>query len=319
MHSMHLEGLELTQIRLLAELLRMRSVSAAAQSIGLSQSAASHALAKLRERLSDPLFIRTGNGFQPTPYGERVAVAARESLDVLEAGLSSNRPFEPATTTRRFTFFTSDIGQMVIVPNLFELLNKEAPDASVRVLPVPLDDPGAAMASGEVDCAVGIFDNLVSGFKRSLVLQEHYVCIVRTAHPKFRRGMNLEAFLESKHAVADSTGMAHTMIDRVLARHHISRRDAVRVPGFHVLPMIIANSELLAVVPSRLATAFSRIAAIKALPLPVSIPSFDLNVYWHERYHHDATNQWFRSILVRLLRQMNPRSRGVSASRTPLG
>ena len=122
MHDMHLEGLDLTQIRLVAELLRTRSVSAAAQSIGLSQSAASHALAKLRKRLSDPLFIRTGNGFQPTPYGERVAVAARESLDVLEAGLSSNRPFEPATTTRRFTFFTSDIGQMVIVPNLFELL-----------------------------------------------------------------------------------------------------------------------------------------------------------------------------------------------------
>jgi DNA-binding transcriptional LysR family regulator len=311
MHDMHLEGLDLTQIRLVAELLRTRSVSAAAQSIGLSQSAASHALAKLRERLGDPLFTRTGNGFQPTPYGERVGVAARASLDVLEAGLSSNRPFEPATTKRRFTFFTSDIGQMVLLPKLFELLNKEAPDASVRVLPIPLDDPGAAMASGEVDCAVGIFDNLVSGFKRSLVLQEHYVCIVRTAHPKFRRGMNLEAFLESKHAVADSTGMAHTMIDRVLARHH-SRRDAVRVPGFHVLPMIIANSELLAVVPSRLATAFSRISAIKALPLPVSIPTFDINVYWHERYHHDAPNQWFRGILVRLLRQTDPRPRGVS-------
>ena len=232
-----------------------------------------------------------------------MAVAARKSLDALEAGLSSNRPFEPATTTRRFTFFTSDIGQMVIVPEPGVRRSLEQEGAGTQVFGSyrfrQFDDPGAAMASGEVDCAVGIFDNLVSGFKRSLVLPEHYVCIVRTAHPGVsQRNEISKPLLESKHAVADSTGMAHTMIDRVLARHHISRRDAVRVPGFHVLPMIIANSELLAVVPSRLAAAFSRIAAIKALPLPVSIPSFDLNVYWHERYHHDAPNQWFRSILV---------------------
>jgi DNA-binding transcriptional LysR family regulator len=112
--------------------------------------------------------------------------------------------------------------------------------------------------------------------------------------------------------IADPTGMAHTMIDRILARHRIRRRDTVRVPSFHVLPMIIANSELLAVVPSRLATAFSRVATIKIMPLPVSIPSFDINVYWHERYHHDAPNQWFRSILVKVLRQTTPRIRVTS-------
>ncbi len=312
MHIMHLAGLEITQIRLMAGLQQLRSVSAAAQSIGLSQSAASHALAKLRKQLGDPLFARTGNGFQPTPYGERVGIAARESLEVLEAGLASNRPFDPTTTTRRFSFFTSDIGQMVVLPKLSEILNKEAPYATVRVLPVPLDDPAAVLASGEVDCAVGIFDNLTSGFKRSLGLPERYVCIVRTGHPKFRRGMTLEAFLEVKQAVADSTGMAHTMIDRLLAEYHIRRKDAVRVPQFHVLPMIIANSELLAVVPSRLARAFSRIASIKIFSLPVSIPSFDINVYWHERYHHDAPNQWFRSILVKILRQTTSPIRGAS-------
>jgi len=77
-------------------LLRLRSVSAASQSIGLSQSAASHALAKLRDQLGDPLFTRTGKGVEPTPYGERVGLAARESLDVLRAGLASNPPFDPA-------------------------------------------------------------------------------------------------------------------------------------------------------------------------------------------------------------------------------
>src|SRR5215475_13995798 len=109
-------AMDFTQIRLVAELLRRRSSSAASQSIGLSQSAASHALAKLRDQLGDPLFTRTGKGVEPTPYGERVGLAARESLDVLRAGLASNRLFDPATTTRRFNIYATDIGQMVALP-----------------------------------------------------------------------------------------------------------------------------------------------------------------------------------------------------------
>src|SRR5215471_18836710 len=103
MHAMHIDcDLDITQIKLLAELSRLRSVSAAAQKIALSQSAASHALAKLRKQLGDPLFTRAVRGVQPTPYGERLGTAAREALDVLGAGLASNRPFDPRWSTRRF-------------------------------------------------------------------------------------------------------------------------------------------------------------------------------------------------------------------------
>jgi DNA-binding transcriptional LysR family regulator len=301
MQVMHINDLDFTQIRLLAELLRLRSVSAASQSIGLSQSAASHALAKLRDQLSDPLFTRTGKGVEPTPYGERVGLAARESLDVLRAGLESNRPFDPATTTRRFNVYTNDIGQMVALPGLSTFLAKEAPGASVRVLTIP-EDPGAGLSSGEVDFAMGFFDNLTSGFLQSFLKPEHFVCIVRAGHPRFRTGMSLEAFVEAKHATADATGMGHAIIDQVLARHQIRRKDAVRVPGFHVLPMIVANSDLLAVVPNRLALAFARSEPIKILPVPVSIPPYDINIDWHERYHHDPANQWFRGMVVKLHR-----------------
>src|SRR5215472_290086 len=88
MRGMHIDDLSFTQIRLIAELARLHSVSAAAQSMGLSQSAASHSLAELRKQLGDPLFARTEAGFQPTPYGERLGAAAREALEVLTAGLT---------------------------------------------------------------------------------------------------------------------------------------------------------------------------------------------------------------------------------------
>jgi DNA-binding transcriptional LysR family regulator len=314
MISMHIEDLDLTQIKLLAELLLLRSVSAAAHNIGISQSAASHALAKLRTQLGDPLFTRSGGGVEPTPYGERLGIAARESLEVMRAGLSSNRPFDPATSSRRFNIYTSDIGQMVFLPKLFAFLSENAPNTTIRVLTVPLDDPARGLGSGEVDFAIGIFDNLTSGIMTSFVCPEHYVCVMRSGHPTFRKGMTLEAFLKAKHAIADATGMAHAIIDDTLAVQKIRRRDVVRVPHFHVLPMIIANSDLVAVLPNRLAQAFAQSEAIKVLPVPVAIPPVDINMFWHERYHHDPANKWFRDAFMKLFRQP-PMRRPTSVAR----
>src|SRR5947207_15332994 len=116
MSTMHINDLDLTQIRLLAELLRSRSVSRAAQQIGVSQSAASHALAKLRKIAGDPLFTRTPEGFLPTPFGARLGSASCEALDTLLAGFGSADRFDPLTTTRVFSLFMNDVGQTVLLP-----------------------------------------------------------------------------------------------------------------------------------------------------------------------------------------------------------
>jgi DNA-binding transcriptional LysR family regulator len=301
MHDMHIVfSLDIRQIGLIAELTSLRSISAASRKIGLSQSAASHALAKLRQQLGDPLFTRVGHGLQPTPYGERLGTAARQALDLLVAGLGSNRPFDARTTTRRFTVYANDVGQTVLLPRLIAFLKKEAPGATVRAPPIPLENPSAALSAGEVDLGAGFFDNLTTGFRQSLLFRERYVCIVRSNHPKFRSGMTLEAFKTCEHAMADSTGMAHAVIDRFLVKHGIQRNITLRVPGFLVLPMNIASSDLLAVIPSRLAEAFVSHLPIKVLPLPISIPPFDIRVYWHERYHHDPALSWFRKVFVDL-------------------
>src|SRR5262245_64893803 len=115
MHDMHIvPDLYIKQIRLIAELTSLRNISAASRKIGLSQSAASHALSKLRKRLGDPLFTRVGHGLQPTPYGERLGTMARQAFELLVAGLASNRPFDPRMTTRRFVIYANDVGQTVL-------------------------------------------------------------------------------------------------------------------------------------------------------------------------------------------------------------
>jgi DNA-binding transcriptional LysR family regulator len=291
---MRLRDLDLTQIRLLAELARLGSVSAASRKIGLSQSAASHALAKLRRQLGDPLFMRTSEGFKPTPYGERLGNAAGDALDRLEEGLASNHTFDPKTSRKQFTFYLSDVGQVVLMPALLNVVQQEAPGVVLRSAPIPLDDPAAALISGEVDLAVGFFDNLKTGFHQTLLLREHYVCVVRADHPAFCNGMTLEAFKEVRHAIADSTGMAHAVIDHNLARQKVSRRDGIRVPGFHVLPLIVANSDLLAIIPSRLADVVAAHVPIRVFNPPVHVPPFDIRMFWHERYHNDPASRWMR-------------------------
>src|SRR5262249_24719886 len=235
-----------------------------------------------------------------TAYGGRLVVVAREERDVLGAGPASNQPFDPRTTTRRFTIYANDVGQTVLLPKLLAFLKTEAPGATVRAPPIPLENPGAALVSGDVDAAVGFFDNLTTGFRQSRLFRERYVCAVRASHPKFRKGMTLAAFKSSEHARAEWTGMAHAVIDRFLAKHRVQRNIVLRVPGFHVLPMIVAGSDLLAVITSRLAETFVSHVPIKVLPLPIPIPPYDIRIYWHERYDHDPPLRWFRRAFVDL-------------------
>jgi DNA-binding transcriptional LysR family regulator len=303
MRLMHVEDLDLTKIRLLAALADTRKLSAAAARLGLSQSAASHALAKLRDQLGDALFVRTATGLSPTPFGEQLAEAARAALHLLRDGLEANRRFDSKTTTREFTVFMSDVGQMVLLPKLLAFMKEEAPNAILRACPVPLEQPGAALASGEVDLAVGFFTTLVGGFRQSLLFKESYSCVVRTDHPGFAAGMSLEAFRAAARAMADATGMSHAVMEHQLARHGIHGTPKLRVPHFMVLPLVIAKSDLLVVMPSRLAETFSSLVPLKVMQPPVSLPEFDIGVYWHERFHDDPANRWFRRAFVKLFRR----------------
>ena len=302
MHAMHIEDLDLTKVRLLAALAETRKLSTAAARLGLSQPAASHALAKLRDQLGDALFVRSAGGVSPTPFGERLAEAAREALECLRNGLESNRRFDPNTTTREFTVFMSDVGQMVLLPKLLAFIKETAPNARLRACPVPLEQPGAALASGEVDLAVGYFTTLVGGFRQSVLFQESYSCVVRTDHPAFAGGMSLDAFRAAPRAMADATGMSHAVMEHQLARHGIHGMPKLRVPQFMVLPLVIARSDLLVVMPSRLAETFSALVPLKVMAPPVPLPVFDITVYWHERLNDDPANRWFRRAFVNLFR-----------------
>lgn len=303
---MPMDGIDMTQWRLLASLAENYSLSAAAAKIGVSQSTASHALAKLRRHVGDSLFVRSGGGVTPTPYGARLCEAARNALDTLLDGIAAEQPFDPSKTDRRFNIFLNNIGQLASLPQLIALMKRDAPRASLKIHQIPAEHAQDALASGAVDLAAGFFTSLTSGFHQSLIYQTQYVCVVRADHPLFRNGMTTDAFLGVSHAVADPGGMAHTVVERVLLKNSIQRFVQLNVPDFVTLPMLVAQSDLLAIMPAGLANAFAGNLRLKVLPPPVPLPKYDVKIYWHERFHRDPANMWLRQAFVHLLRTDDP-------------
>jgi len=297
---MHIGDLHLNQLRLVDALARNSNLSEAAEEIGLTQSAASHALARLREELQDPIFVRTSDGMRPTPYGKRLAASVADALQTLQAGLDRHPEFVPRTSTRTFNVIMSDVSQMLYLPRLLPRLSAEAPGVTLRVRPLPSKAPHLILESGEVDLAVGAFSRLIAGCRQKRLYRERYVCVVRQDHPRFADGMSVEAFCSVPQALVDPRGYVHERLDSWLAQQRVARSVKLHVPYFVPLPAVIARSDLLVVMASRVAKTYAEMLPLKIMPPPVKLPTYDTRLFWHERFHRDPANRWLRNLYLEL-------------------
>ena len=299
---MQIGALHLTQLQLVEALARNGNLTDAAKQIGLTQPAASHALARLRRELQDPIFVRTSEGMRPTPYGSRLAAAVHDALQVLRDGLERSQDFEPRNSKRTFNMFMSDIGQLLYLPPLLARLSTEGAGISLRVRSVPAKAPHLMLETGEVDLAIGTFTMLISGCMQKGLFQDRYVCVVRKDHPAFERGMTAEAFRNVPHALADASGYVHELLDRSLARQKVRRNVKLHIPHFLVLPLVIARSDLLAIMAKRVADLFAEIVPLKIMPPPTKLPPYDVKLFWHERFHREPANRWLRDFVASTLK-----------------
>lgn len=290
----------MTQLRLLEAIADTGSLTSAADVVGLSQSAASHSLARLRKACGDPLFVRAGHRMLPTPYGEQVCEAARQALRALRDGFRGPRSFDAATSRRIFTVYMSEAGQLVVLPKLLAHLRDVAPGVRIHVIRVPEDNPGDALAVGEVDLAIGHITTMTTGFHRRTLFSEKYVCIASSENPRFRSGITLDGYRAALHAIADNSGMAHGIVDHALAVRGIKRQIGLVVPEFLALPYVLHGSDMVATVPQRVAERFAQLLPIRAMPMPIKLDSYEVLLLWHERAHADAANRWLRHTLAAL-------------------
>ena len=297
---MNVGDLDLNLLRAFDAVLRDGSVTAAGDRLGLSQPAMSNALSRLRRLLDDPLFVRTPSGMRPTPFAQRLAAPVRQALDLIQTTLAQQAAFDPRTSQRSFRLQLSDVGEIVFLPALLEHLEREAPGVRIDTGQLPQDEVSEALSAGEIDLAVGFLPGLSAGVESKRLFRDRYVCLVRAEHPRIGSRITLAQFLAASHVLVSARGSAHEIVEQTLRNKGLARRIALRVPHFTVIPMILARSDHMVIVPEGLTRAIARFGRFKSLKPPVDIPALDVKVHWHERFGRDPGIAWLRGMLLDL-------------------
>ncbi|HRP94732.1 MAG TPA: LysR family transcriptional regulator [Rhodocyclaceae bacterium] len=298
---------DLNLLRVLVAVYDARSVSRAAQALGVSQPTVSTALGKLRRSFGEPLFVKTTAGVSPTARTHALAASAREVLSQIEAEMLCEATFEPATTSGTFTFALSDVGEMVFLPKILASVRRQAPRAGVRSVALSPPQIEEGMERGDIDLAVGYFPDLDSAaFRQQHLFTHRFVCLLRADHPLRGDRLTLEQFLELGHAVIRAEGRSQEIFETYLERHRIERRIVLRTPHFMSIPTVIGQSDLIVTLPHAIGHYFSRIGAnVRMVEPPLALPPIPLFQHWHRSYHHDPRNRWLRTLVAMLFNVRN--------------
>lgn len=280
---------------------KTRSVTRAAQQLGMSQSAVSTALARLRGSMRDPLFVRTGRGMEPTPRAEALVNAAQDILMRVRDDLLRSDTFDAASSDATLAFALTDIGDMVILPRIFSALRAEAPRMKVTSFSAPPAQIESGLEAGSIDLGVGFFPDLNKrNYYQQRLYTNSFVCLLRADHPIEGHRLTLKQFLALDHAVVQAEGRSLEFFEQVLSRRRIRRNIVLRTPHITSIPFVIAQSDLVVTVPLPVATSFVRLANIKMIRPPIPVPRLEIRQYWHRKFHDDARNRWLRALVARL-------------------
>ena len=291
-------------LQVLDVLLREKNVSRAAERLGRTQPAVSHALARLREQLGDALLVRVGQRFVLTPRAE----ALREPLHALLAQLAALvRPqptFDPATATGVVRMIATDYIGALVMPPLLERLRLAAPNLDLHLLP-PTPRFFAEIAEGGADLGFVVRLQAEAGVRARKLFSDRFVCVVRTDHPAVQGGLDLATFLSLPHILVAPLGAPGGFVDTALAElGHGRRRIALTIPHFFLAPALIAASDLLITMPERIARTLTVDRPLRILPVPIKVAPFDVSLAWHDRVHHDPANAWLRDQVRLAMREL---------------
>jgi DNA-binding transcriptional LysR family regulator len=299
---MNLNSLDLNLLVALDALLRDASVSRAAMRIGLSQPATSHALARLRDLIGDPLLVRSGARMELTPRAQALRGPLAQTLDQVR-GLFVPDDFDAARSERQFRLMMPDLAVELLMPPLMEKITKAAPNVRIDVVPWRGPAIFTAEFARTIDLVISIGDAF-RGFHRQRLYTDSDALAVRRGHPAGAKLKQREAFLNARHVAVVIRGQNEDLIDSWLRPKGIERRIALVVAGYLEALHVAARTDLVAFVPRRLIGALS-----KQLSLATITPPFDPGIdeqfmFYPTRAQMDPGSIWLRGIMLGIGREM---------------
>ncbi|MGQ3675511.1 LysR family transcriptional regulator [Xanthobacter sp. TB0139] len=310
---MSIQRVDLNLFRVFEAVLQYGSVSAVAREFGVTPSAISHALSRLRQAVGDELFVYGDEGMAPTPRALELAPAIRDGLGRIDEALKSPA-FEPSQTARTFRLSATDYSTTIILPRLLQHLVRVAPQLELRVFPYNRTDVIRHLDEGRLDLVLGWFSDVPEHVRRTPILQDREAVVVRPGHPlTLRDNLTRDCLFGFSFVVVEFSGSGEPAMDGFLDERGVWRRVwidrlvierngggndggvshvAVSLPHYSAVPHLLAVTDMMATVPERLARLMEARGEVVVLDLPYAPLVAPVDAIWHRKGEQDAGLQW---------------------------
>ncbi len=299
-HKANISKLDIGTLMALEVLLSQCSVSKAARSVSLTQPAMSNTLARMRIAFDDPLLARSGNGMVRTALGDILLAQLRQILPDLRNLGAATVAFDPETSDAVFRIAITDHAGLILLPDVLQRVHEQAP--LIRTHTSTLSSRQTEMSDQEAeqyDLRVGWLRDLPPHWHSTMLLKEELVVIGSKSNAALKEQLELDDFLRLRHiGLASSRPQFQNLIDQTLAKMNLRRNLVSTISQFTMVPFIVARSNLVAMFPRRLASAYLSLVDIKISSPPFPFEQFSVSMAWHERVHHDPGHKWLRALIV---------------------
>ncbi len=291
---MNIRSLDLNLLVALKALLEEKHVTRAAMRVGMSQPAMSHALARLRDILKDPLLVKGVSGFG---LSARANDLYQPLLNIFSEinHIITPPSSHPANMQGEIVIATRDNEMVSILPQVINCISKDAPGLTLRVIPLVGDDL-SPLEQNKVDFIITGTDSKSATLCRSTLYKEDFVCLLSAKNSNIKN-FTLEKFIQMKHCLVNITGFGPGRVDTLLAEKGLKRNVTVMVPHFLAASYIVASTDLVLTLPRKIGLLLSQEKKITLLEPPIKMPSFAIYLYWHIRNQNNPTHKWLRNII----------------------
>jgi DNA-binding transcriptional LysR family regulator len=294
----NLSTVDLNLLVVLHAVLVERSATRAAKRLGVTQSAVSNALVRLRDLFGDALVVRHARGLTPTPRAEALAPRLAQLLGEIGSLIGSEARFDASTSTREFTLACADYYGMLVLPPLMEALRESAPLARLRIVTLEQLVSGGGLAQ-DVDVHVGRPPSIPAGCHVSALFEEKFVCITRRARgtPPSKR-MTMREYRDASHVRVRVLDSARDPIDVALEKRGVERTVALTVPHFSLAPLVVLRLGYVATLSERLAKLYAGLLPLVVRTPPIELAPRPVQMLWHRRSDGDPGAKFFRELVI---------------------
>lgn len=295
--------IDLNLFRVFLAVYRGGGLTQAAAQLHLTQPAISNALSRLRQQFDDPLFIRDGRRMVPSLRAREIAPQVEQALQTLQTVTRTEGRFDAATAQRRYQIGMRDLLEFILLPELLQDLQQQAPHISLQSRPIERRRLERMLASGGLDLAIDVPIPTSEDIHRELLLRDTLCTVVRRGHRLARQRLTPERWLSIQHVVVSARPSGPVLEDHLLQQHDLRRDILLRCQHYSAACRVVAQTDCMLLLPRRYADRFAAAFGLIIKPPPLPMQPLELLMYWHRNADSDSSLHWLRKRIANPFRR----------------